>query len=113
TVSIDAHAPREREQSRRAEPLPPSAEEVPERHAALEMDDAGGVAGPAADAWRDEHDAAVRKQLEVNPRRRQGADAPDVRRRRRVIARAHSDRRRYRHLGLIVAVLALAGCGGG
>jgi hypothetical protein len=32
---------------------------------------------------------------------------------RRVIARAHADRRRYRHLAPILAVAALAGCGGG
>jgi hypothetical protein len=31
---------------------------------------------------------------------------------RRVIARTGSDRRRYRHLAVIVAVLGLAGCGG-
>jgi hypothetical protein len=32
---------------------------------------------------------------------------------RRVIARAYADRRRYRHLLPILAVVALAGCGGG
>jgi hypothetical protein len=31
----------------------------------------------------------------------------------RVVARAHADRRRYRHFAPIVTVLALAGCGGG
>jgi hypothetical protein len=44
--------------------------------------------------------------------RRHRPHAPRMQR-RRVVARAGSDRRRYGHLAAIVAVLALAGCGGG
>jgi hypothetical protein len=54
----------------------------------------------------------VREELDVDALRRYALHAAHVWR-RRVVARPNSDRRRYRHLALIVAVLGLAGCGGG
>jgi len=111
SIPIDTDRAGEREELRRPEPLPPRAEEVAERRAAAAVDDAGGVARPAADPGRDEDDAAVRKELEVDALRGDALHAAHVRR-RRVVARADSDRRGYRHLALIVAVLGLAGCGG-
>jgi hypothetical protein len=73
--------------------------------------DPGRVARPAADPRRNDDDAAVREQLEMQALRR-SAFAARVHG-RRVIARAYADRRRYRHLVPILAVIALAGCGGG
>jgi hypothetical protein len=112
SIPIDTDRTVECEEPRRPEPLPPRAEEVAERRASAVVDDAGGLARPAADRGRDEDDAAVGEELEVHALRGDALHAAHVWR-RRVVARADSDRRGYRHLALIVAVLGLAGCGGG
>jgi len=110
-VPVDTHLAAEGKQSQRREPLSPEPEEVAERRGRTEVHDAGRVARPAADLRRNEDDAAVREQLEVHTLRRRVVAA--CVHGRRVVARPHADRRRYRHLAPIVAVLALAGCGGG
>jgi hypothetical protein len=89
----------------------PEAKEPAERGGVLEVQDAGRVVRPAPDPRRDQHDAAVREQLKMNAARGEAVLAASAQR-RRVVLRPHSDRRRYRHLLPIVAVLALAGCGG-
>lgn len=102
----------EREEARTGEPLSPRAEEAAERRAARVVDDTGRIGRPAADARRDQDDTAVREELEMDAVRRDRGLAARVQG-GRVIPRPHADRRRYRHLTAIVAVLALAGCGGG
>jgi len=111
TVPVHANDTAEREQTRRRKPLPPRTEERPEGRRRAEMHDAGRVVRPAADLRRDDDDAAVREQLEMQTVRRRALTARVHG--RRVVPRARTDRRRYRHLVPILAVAALAGCGGG
>jgi hypothetical protein len=138
-VDVDAHRAGEREQATRRELRPPDAEEISEGRSALEPDDAGRLDRPhtgatarstdaaelearAADAdrRRDDDDAAVREELDVRTR----ADMKGARRARRmdsrtrVVLRSDADRRRHRRKHLVhgiavLAVLGLAGCGGG
>ena len=138
-ADVDAHGAGEREQAIPRELHPPHAEERPERRPALELHDAGRLDGPhpgaaaraahaaeleacSADADRcgDDHDSAVREELDVRTRAR----TERARRTRRmdsgtrVVPRSDADRRRHglKHLvhGIaVLAVLGLAGCGGG
>jgi hypothetical protein len=110
-VAVHANASLEREEPPRSEALPPGAKERPERRRLAKVHDTGRVSRPAADARRNEDDAVAREQLDVHALRRRVVAARVHG--RRVIARAHSDRRRYRHLLPILAVVVLAGCGGG
>jgi hypothetical protein len=110
-VAKRLHRAPEREQATRPERLPPEAEERAERRGPPEVHDARRVVRPAADSRRDEDDPAVGEQLDVHALRRDRMRTVLVHR-RRVVLRPRSDRRRYRHLAAIVAVLALAGCGG-
>ena len=145
-VAVEAHGAPEAREQRGPERLSPHGEEVAERRAGLEGDDAGRIRRPeprsaargrdatetkarAAEADRggDYHDATVREQLDVHARRdaERTGDARAVHSGRRVVARAHADRRRYerersggerkhlRHAIPLLAVVALvAGCGG-
>ena len=145
-VSVEAYVAGEAGEPGRAECLAPHGEEVAERRATLEGGDAGRVGRPqrrAAARRRDaaeaeagvaqpdrrghDHDAPVRKQLDVNARRRveRPGDAGAVSGSGRVVARADADRRRderersgerkhLRHaIPLVGVVVLLAGCGGG
>jgi hypothetical protein len=112
SVPISTDRTGEGEKPRTAEPLPPGGEEPSECRAGGVVDDPGRIARPAADRRRNEDDAPVREELDMNALGGDRAHATHVRR-RRVVAGPNSDRRRYRHLAPIVAVLALAGCGGG
>ena len=138
-IHVHAHDAAEREQARLRERLPPDAEEVGERGAGNELHDTGGIEGPAAgstaggphpaerlpraadaDSGGDDHDPAVREELEVNSitgekRRRR---ARPVHRRARVVGGSHADRRRHERKHLLhgialLALVGLAGCGGG
>jgi hypothetical protein len=138
-VHIDTHAAAEGEQTCRREARSPDPEQVAEHRAAVELDDAGGIECPqagaaacsahtaerlprAADAdggW-DDHDAAVREELEVNPiagEQRRGR-ARAVHGGARMVGRPHTDRRRHErkhrlHGIALLALVGLAGCGGG
>ena len=162
-VDEDGHGAAEAGEPRRRERLAPDGEDRAEpRAGVIEADDAGGIDRPDgraavraddvaemerrpadADAGRDDHDAAVREQLEMDPeaapQRRAGAARGRGRGRPvrgRVIERPDPDRRRHRRrerggreererphrrhgTGLVAAafavaaLLAAAGCGGG
>jgi hypothetical protein len=115
-VHVDANPTTEAQQPGRPELTPPHREQIAERHAGLEPDDAGRVGRPEAgsaagardpaerqlrtaqpDRCRDDHDPACCEQLEVHTRaaidRRR--DARPVRGGQRVVLRADADRRRH------------------
>jgi hypothetical protein len=113
---LDAVAPRAHDAAKGEEAVPrqrsvPGGEERRERRRLAKPDDAGGGVRPAADARGDQHDALVREELHVHALR--ARFRAGLVQRGRVVARPNSDRRRYRHGVLILAVLLLAGCGGG
>jgi hypothetical protein len=145
-VPVGANASVEPGQPLRRQRLAPDREQVPERRSSVEGDDTRGVRRPEtrattrggdaaelepptahADGCGDDHDAAVRKELDVYARRSvQGTgETRTVRRGRRVIAGPNADRRRHERGGgeqrkhvrhaipLAVVVVLLAGCGGG
>jgi hypothetical protein len=138
-VHVHAHIAAEREQAVRHKPPSPDAEEVTESRRPLELDDAGGVerphAGTAArgadaterdpraanaDAGGNDHDPALREELEMHSLadRERGGRTRSVDRRPRMELRAEPDRRRRgrKHLlhGIaLLALLGVAGCGGG
>ncbi len=138
-VPVDTYDAAEREQARLRKGLPPDAEDASERCAAGELHDAGGIEGPRAgttagsshaaerlpssaepDRGRDDHDATMCKQLQVNPsagEERRGR-ARRVHRGTRVVLRSHTDWRRHErkhrlHAIALLALVGLAGCGGG
>jgi hypothetical protein len=113
-VSVEAYVAGEAREPGGAECLPPHREEVAERRAGLEGDDAGRVGRPqprTAARRRDageaeagvaepdrrghDHDAPVREQLDMHARRRvqRPGNARAVNGGRRVVARAYADRR--------------------
>ena len=138
-VDVHTHRTAEAEQACRREAPPPYREGVAERCTACEMDDAGGIEAPhagaaassihateglpraaQADRRGHDHDAAVREQLQM--RSLAGAERRGLTRRvhggTRVVLRSDADRsrRERKHLlhGIaLVAVVGLAGCGGG
>jgi hypothetical protein len=123
-VAVEAHDAAEAEQAVAAERHAPHRKEISETRRAVEVDDAGRRVRPHvrtavrvanADASRDDDGEAVREQLHVDASERgRRAHAGRAHRRRRLVARPHSDRRRYRHaLEAIALVALLAGCGGG
>src|SRR6185437_11194706 len=124
-VPIGEDRTAEPEQARARERPSPHTEEVAEGRTALEADDARGVERPEpraavradADLGRDDHDPAIREELDVDARA--GAKwrlrALRMDRRARVILRAGADRSRYehgQHAIALLAVLTAAGCGG-
>jgi hypothetical protein len=140
TVPEEGDAAVKAHQSRRAERLPPHEEELSESSRPHERDDTRRVRRPQAratarthdapeakartaepDCGRDDHDALVREQLDVDARgvAQRAGDAGPVHGGRRVVARPHSDRRgnRRKHAlyasALLGVVALLAGCGGG
>ncbi len=145
-VAIQPHVAAEAHEPRRAERLRPDREEIRERRSRFERDDAGRIGRPRArmtarcdDAAEakprfaqanrggDDHNAAVREQLDMHARRavQRTGDAEPVRGGRRVVARPDADRRRHerkrnghrKHLlqtiPFVVLVAVVAGCGGG
>jgi hypothetical protein len=115
-VHVHAHGAAEIEQPGRAERPAPDGEEVAERRARLEADDAGRIGGPEAcaaagardpaqhqagflqpDRGRDDHHPAARKELEVHARATVDPRhcAPAVRSGQRVVGRPRADRRRH------------------
>jgi hypothetical protein len=145
-VPVQADVPAEPGQPLRSQRLAPDGEQAAEGGRAVEDDDAGRVGRPEAGAAasehdtaelepraaqaerrRDDHDAAVREELDVHARGsvQRNRLTHAVRSRRRVVAGPDADRRRHergsekhrkhlRHAIPIVAVVALlAGCGGG
>ncbi len=138
-VHVHADEAREREQASRSEALAPHAEDVAERRAAREVDDAGRVERPdtraaprrmdtaerrlrvaEAECGGHDHDAAVREELEVHPApgTEWSVRAGRVHRRRRVVSRPDAHGRRHGgkhvlHAIALAAILGLAGCGGG
>ena len=125
-VPIHADGAAERQQSRRRQAASPDREQVAEPGGTVEAHDArrverpeaGAAAGSDPDARGDDHDASVREQLQVHTvaRNERSRRALRVHRRRRVVLRADSDRRRYKHAlhaSAFAAVLLLAGCGEG
>jgi hypothetical protein len=138
-VEVHPHRTAEGEQLRRRQPSPPHAKDVAERGAACEMHDPGGIERPytgtaergvhaterlprAAETDRcgHDHDATVRKQLQVRSfasAQRRGLTRR-VHRGTGVVLRPDADRRRrerkHRLHGIaLVALIGLAGCGGG
>jgi hypothetical protein len=141
-VDVDTHCTAEGEQACRREAPPPHREDGAERCTACEVDESGGIetphAGTAArsvhaaerlscaaepDRRRHDHDAAVRKQLQVHsvPGLERRGPARRVHRGTRVVRGSDADRRRrerkHRLHGIalvaVVALVGLAGCGGG
>ena len=138
-VAEDGHRAVEAEQLCGAERPAPHSEDVRERRCPVEADHAGGVdrpharaaaraddpatraaSAPHADRGRDDHDAAVGEELQVHtaPREERARVTRGVDRRLRVVRRPNPDRRRHErkhcaHGIAALAVLALAGCGGG
>ena len=138
-VEVHTHCTVEGEQARRRQAPAPHPEDVAERGAARDVDDSGGIERPnagtaarsvdatkrlpcAAESNRrgHDHDAAVRKQLQVRSfaaAERRGLTRR-VHRGTGVVLRSDADRRRrerkHRLYGIaLVALIGLAGCGGG
>jgi hypothetical protein len=138
-VEVHTHCTAESEQTRRRQALSPHPEDVVERGAACEVDDSGAIECPEAGTTSrclhsperlpriaetngrgHDHDAIVRKQLQVHTRtaaKRRGL-ARRVDRGTGVVLRSEADRRRRKrehrlHGIALVALVALAGCGGG
>jgi len=145
-VAIQANTASESGQALRRQRSAPDGEQAAEGRRAVEGDDARRVGRPEtraapcghdaalleprtaqADCSGNDHNAAVREELDVHPRRpvKRAGETHAVRTRRRVISRPDADRRRderdgkeqRKHLPhaipLVAAVALLAGCGGG
>ncbi|MDX6470454.1 MAG: hypothetical protein QOF75_2257 [Gaiellaceae bacterium] len=145
-VPVDAHGAVESDPPCGAEEPAPHDEEAAEGRRAVERDHARGIGRPEAcatargddaaeldagaahaDRSRDDHDAAVREELEMHARgsAQRGRETDAVRRGRRAISRADADGRRHQRGGgeqrkhlrhaipLLAALGLLAGCGGG
>jgi hypothetical protein len=145
-VAIEAHGAAEHGEPRGSERPAPHGEKAPERARAVEEDDSRRIERPDThaaargddpaeheprtakpDGGRDYHDAAVREELDVHARRsaQRSCETDAVRRGRRVVAGAGTDRRRHESRGeeqrthrrhaipLLGLLLVLAGCGGG
>lgn len=131
-VQVQTDPAAEAEQPVAGERLAPDGEERAEASRPVEMHDAGRIERPQlrtaaggtyADSRRDDDDAAVREELQVNVASRpaDGAYARGMHRRSRVVRRPDADRggheRKHRvHATALLAVVAavgLAGCGGG
>ena len=138
-VEVHTHRTAEGEQARRRQPFPPHPEDVAERGAARELHDPGGIERPytgtaarsihaterlpctaETDRRGHDHDAAVRKQLQVRsvPVSERRDPARRVHCGTRVVRGSDADRRRrerkHRLHGIaLVALIGLAGCGGG
>jgi hypothetical protein len=138
-VAIHAHAATEREQAPRPEQPPPDLKQVAEPRRPLELDDAGRLerpdAGAAAcgldaaerdpcaadaDGRRDDHDAALREELQMHslPGSERSVRTRRVDGRARVELGPQPDRRRRKRKHrlnaiALLALVGLAGCGGG
>ncbi|MDX6466407.1 MAG: hypothetical protein QOI27_1447 [Gaiellaceae bacterium] len=145
-VPVQADLPAEPGQPLRRQRLAPDGEQAAEGRRAVEDDDTGRIGRPEAGAAasehdtaelepraaqaerrRDDHDAAVREELEMHARgsAQRGRETDAVRRGRRAISRADADGRRHQRGGgeqrkhlrhaipLLAALGLLAGCGGG
>lgn len=129
-VDVETHRAGERQQAVEAQTPAPYLEERAEPSRAREVNDSRRVGRPKpgaaarrtdTDAGRDDDDAPVREELEVDARTRstERAGARPVHRRLRVVLRSHADRRgngrghRLYAIALLAVVGVLAGCGGG
>ena len=137
-VDVDAHRAGERKQPVRHETGSPHVEEVAESRPARELHDTGRIERPDpraaacradaaeretgaahADGRGNDHDAAVREELQMHAVARDEGrvHARRMHGRTRVVLRSQADRRRRRkhrlHGIALVALLGLAGCGGG
>jgi len=129
-VDVEAHGAAKAEQAARRELSPPHAEQLAELRGTLEVNDSRRVDGPEpraaarranADARRDDDHAPVRKELEMDAQTRSAerTRARPMHRRRGVVLRSHTDRRRHERkhrlygIALVAVVGLLAGCGGG
>src|SRR5579862_5107510 len=129
-VDVEAHGAAKAEQAARRELSPPHAEQLAELRGTFEVNDSRRVDGPEpraaarranADARRDDDHAPVRKELEMDAQTRSAerTRARPMHRRRGVVLRSHTDRRRHERkhrlygIALVAVVGLLAGCGGG